>query len=284
MKLHILLLSAFLLLACSPSSQKSSKLRVISLAPSVTEYLYHIGLKDEVIGVTDHCIVPRDVDKKAISLGGMDPELELIIAKNPTIVFTVNDRPDVHKRLRAIGIKVVRVKSVTFEETLDSFTQIGKLLDKEEEAEQLISECRTSLKAAVGKFQESNQKVLLSIATLHDKPGKVAPWIAGSGNLYSFLLKQFKIKNAYDGEKSYLKLSTESLITSNPDIIFILTPYKLSAEKIKEELAAWKIVPEINAVKNQKIFFLGGDFMMLTGPRIPLIINEFEKALKAAQK
>ena len=77
--------------------------------------------------------------------------------------------------------------------------------------------------------------------------------------------------------------STESLLEINPDVIFILKHYEFSEELLVKELKAWQEkLPTVNAVKNKKIYVLGGDYMMLAGPRIPLIIRNFEEAMKKA--
>lgn len=289
----ILVLFSFYLFSCSPEGQppegksesESETLRVASLVPSITELLYELGLDKEIVAVTEHCIVPKHVDKAKLSTGAMNPTLESILEKEPSLVFSMTNRPDIQAKMRALGIRVEQVKTVTFEETMQYFDFVGKLVGKEVEAKALIESCRSSLDKAVLSVENKGQRALLSIASLYDKPGKANPWIAGQGNLYDDLLDHFKMKNAYQGEKNYLKLSTESLLELDPDVIFILKPFKMSPEIYAKELKAWQDkVPDLKAVKEQKIYVLGGDYMMLTGPRIPLIIRDFQEALQKVSK
>src|SRR5690349_10451083 len=44
--------------------------RIISLVPSQTEFLFHIGLRDEIVGITRFCIHPKDKVGAVEKIGG----------------------------------------------------------------------------------------------------------------------------------------------------------------------------------------------------------------------
>ena len=281
-----ILLMLLLLCSCSPkSAEREGSVRIVSLAPSITELLYYYQLHDQIAGFTEHCVVPEGVDRSKLTIGSMTPSLEKILTVEPTLVFTSNNRPEIQDKLKNLGIAVEKVDVLSFEDSMDSFRKIGQLLDCDKKAEELIGKCRKTLEKAVQSVNAGDKKVMLSISTIYDQPGKVSPWIAGDNNIYSDLLARFKVGNAYTGKKAYLKISTESLLDLDPDVIFILKHFKLPQETVDRELKAWKDrMPELKAVKNGNIYILDGDYMMLTGPRIPLIIRDFESALIKAFK
>ena len=47
-------------LAASPRNSSPDKLRIVSLAPSVTEILFAMDLGDSLVGVTDRCDYPAE--------------------------------------------------------------------------------------------------------------------------------------------------------------------------------------------------------------------------------
>src|SRR5438067_803186 len=60
--------------------------RVVSLVPSLTETLFDIGAGDAVVGVTDFCILPPQLDR--LRLGGTkNPRVEAIRALAPDLVY-----------------------------------------------------------------------------------------------------------------------------------------------------------------------------------------------------
>ncbi len=44
--------------------------RIISLVPSLTELLFHLGLDEEIVGVTRYCILPEKKVASKIKIGG----------------------------------------------------------------------------------------------------------------------------------------------------------------------------------------------------------------------
>jgi iron complex transport system substrate-binding protein len=60
--------------------------RVVSLAPSITEILYAIGLNDEIVGVTEFCDYPPAAMQKP-KVGYTHPNIEVIVTLQPDLVL-----------------------------------------------------------------------------------------------------------------------------------------------------------------------------------------------------
>src|ERR1700752_4858196 len=61
--------------------------RIVSLAPSLTETIYALGLQDRLVGDTDYCDYPADAQKKTKVGGGINPSLEIIASLHPDLVL-----------------------------------------------------------------------------------------------------------------------------------------------------------------------------------------------------
>jgi iron complex transport system substrate-binding protein len=61
--------------------------RIVSLAPSLTETLYALGLQDRLVGDTDYCDFPPDAQHKPKVGGALNPSLEAIVALRPDLVL-----------------------------------------------------------------------------------------------------------------------------------------------------------------------------------------------------
>ncbi len=69
--------------------------RIVSMAPSITETLYALGLGDRVVGVTRDCHYPPEVEnvKKTGNVGGYyDPNFEAIVALKPDLVIMLEEQ------------------------------------------------------------------------------------------------------------------------------------------------------------------------------------------------
>jgi iron complex transport system substrate-binding protein len=82
--------------------------RIISLAPSLTEILYALGAGDAVVGVTDYATYPPEVEAKPSVGGGINPNLEVIVALKPDLIFVSADanRWDTITQLEQLQIPV----------------------------------------------------------------------------------------------------------------------------------------------------------------------------------
>src|SRR5258708_32825367 len=61
--------------------------RIVSLAPSLTETVYALGLQDHLVGDTEFCDYPADAQKKTKVGGETNPSLEILANYNPAIVL-----------------------------------------------------------------------------------------------------------------------------------------------------------------------------------------------------
>ena len=69
--------------------------RIISLVPSQTELLFHLGLDKEVIGITKFCIYPTDWKiKKTIVGGTKNFKIDLIKEINPDLIIANKEEND----------------------------------------------------------------------------------------------------------------------------------------------------------------------------------------------
>src|SRR5215212_10182475 len=99
-KINAVSLFCLILMALAPLSSSvsaSSALypqRVVSLAPSVTETLFALGLGNRLVGVTNYCDYPAEALKLPKIGGFMNPSLETIVSKRPDLVIGVSSATD----------------------------------------------------------------------------------------------------------------------------------------------------------------------------------------------
>ena len=101
MLLHLVLLAA---LVAPPQ-------RIISLAPSITEILFALGVGDRVVGVSSYCDYPPEATRIERIGTFLQPNVERILTKHPDLVIGVpspDNRAPV-ERLETLGRRVLIV-------------------------------------------------------------------------------------------------------------------------------------------------------------------------------
>ena len=97
---------------------RGDDLRIISLAPNLTEILFELGLGDQIVGVTNYCTYPPEALEKEKVGGFINPNLEKIVSLEPDLVVSEHwPSSKTVPRLREFGLQVSEVISPrSFEE------------------------------------------------------------------------------------------------------------------------------------------------------------------------
>src|SRR3989344_6474910 len=113
--------------------------RIISLAPSNTEILYALDAQDRLAAVTRYCDYPREANKKPRIGGWLDINDELVKSYNPDLVLTSTFvQNKITSRYKKSKMNIVALMPTTLKGVFDSITKIGKLVEKEKEAKDLV--------------------------------------------------------------------------------------------------------------------------------------------------
>ena len=111
--------------AASSPKHRGGYERIVSLAPSITEDLYTLGLMDRVVGVTRFCDYPPEALDKTKIGGYTDPNYEAIIALKPDLIIMLAEHEEPRKRLGKLGFDIVSVNHKSIEGILESIEAIG---------------------------------------------------------------------------------------------------------------------------------------------------------------
>ncbi len=244
--------------------------RIVSLAPSVTELIFAVGAGDKVVGVTEYDTYPEEV-KDLPKVGGFKgPNIELITAQEPDIVFasTLSGKEEM-ETLEKMGIPVVMIEAKSIDNIYESIEMLGKITNKEEKAQTIVNEMKS-------KIQEISEKVKdkpkVKVFNLVDINGN---WTAGKGTFIHELVNLAGGQNIAEDTDGWVQYSIEELVSKNPDAI-VMPSYAGDVETIKN-MEGYK---ETNAVKNNNIYVVSNDDIISRATnRIVLGLEEIAKFL-----
>ena len=251
-------------------------LRLVSLAPSITETLYALGLGDRVIAVTRYCEFPPEVMTKS-RLGTMSElSVEALLALQPDLVLLLEGHEDTVQRLGKLGIRALTVRHATLEQVLQSFPAIGRVCGVPGAGEQLAATLRAQLgrvHLAVG--QRPLARVLVSTLREQGSNGLSGVRIAGRDGLYNELIRLAGGRNVYEGPLAYPAVSVESLRLLAPDVVVELVPTGFS---VQDALNAWRSETAIPAVRAERVHALG-TLAVVPGPRLGQTVEQLARLL-----
>lgn len=271
---QIIIQLLIVLLTSSCNSNTSSnihagELRIVSLVPSITEEVISLGLKNNIVGATSYCSITKN--KKDLIIGSaISINIEKILLIKPSIVFASGLISDVNiNALKRNGINVYQFDKVTsFEDICKNYTRLGELLGKKDLAKSLISKYKKNIDSLI--FTLPNHKNKLSmVIQIGVKPlSIVIPHTFM--NDYTTILGYENIANDF----STITTSRETIISRNPDIIFIATMGELS----NREKELWESYKDLKASKNNNIFTIDANIACM-----PTVFS-FAKTLEAMTK
>jgi len=117
--------------------------RIVSLIPSITETLCHLGLADALVGVTAYCVEPRAVVREKTRIGGeKDPDLTAIRALQPDLVIAnVEENVREHvETLRGWDIPVWVTYPRTVAQGLAMIRELGELTHTAARAQAILAD------------------------------------------------------------------------------------------------------------------------------------------------
>jgi len=225
--------------------------RIISLVPSQTEFLYDIGLTDEVVGITKFCIHPNDWFKTKTRVGGTKTvNFDKIKALNPDLIIA-NKEENTQSEIEALQkLYTVYVSDIfTLENAYQMMKDIGMMTDKIEETEKVI----TSIQSNFEGVKQINKKVLYLIWR--------EPFMAAGQNTFiNHLLLKCGLENSVLNKTSrYNELTKAQITAMDLDYIFLSSePYPF-----KE-----KHIDELNQITNAKVILVDGEIFSWYGSRL----------------
>jgi iron complex transport system substrate-binding protein len=241
----------------------SNPLRIVSLAPNITEILYALDLGDQVVGVTEFSNYPEAAKEKPRVGTYVASSIEKIISLSPDLIIGTfgGTRKETVSRLEGLGYPVFVTKSENMEAVMVMIENIGMITNREQQARALATGLRRRIKAVVDAVAGADRPLVF--LQINAKPLMTV----GGGSFHDELILLAGGENLAGGtDARYPQYSIEDVVKREPDYILISTMNRSGLfEKQKAEWMRWANIP---AVRNHKILFIDSDLIDRASPRI----------------
>lgn len=253
--------------------------RIVSLAPSITETLFAIGLDEEIAGVTNFCNYPPKAKTKRRTGGLIDQNFETILDIEPDLVIAMPCHAENVAKLKRLGIRTLTIQNETIGQMLKSIEVIGKATGKEKEAKKLAGRLKKELALSRSTLPESRRPRVLIVVGRN--PGTLQSiYVAGKNTFFSELLDITGGRNVFgDVDIKYPQPSLEELISRNPRIIIESAVGNYKPSEIRRMVSEWNALGDVDAVKHHRVYVWTEDYVTIPGPRLPLLLKKLRGTL-----
>ncbi len=188
--------------------------RIVSLLPSLAETVCELGQCQRLVGVDRYTNYPTSVQTLPKVGGGLDPNIEAIVALKPDVVLmAVSSRSG--ERLQALGIPVVALEPKTHADVQRVLLTLGQLLE--------VADAQRIWRAIDAGVSAAAQSVPPSARTMRVYfEVNDGPYAAGEASFMGETLTRLGVKNIVPRSLGdFPKLNPEYVVRANPDLIMV---------------------------------------------------------------
>jgi iron complex transport system substrate-binding protein len=252
--------------------------RIVSLAPSMTETVFALGLQARLAGVTDHCDYPPE----ALSLprvgGGLTPSLERIVELKPDLVLatTLLNRRETVNSLDRLGVPVFAAQDPqTVDDVLLEIAAVAGALGASEQGAALVAEMRGRLDALEQALAGRAPRRVLFIVW-HD------PLITiGRSTFIADALRRAGGLSVIDVEPDWPRISLEEVTRLDPEVLVFASSHSEAVRQTFESLATRPAWQGLAAVKLRQYAVIS-DAVNRPAPRLLEAIADLARQLHPA--
>lgn len=235
---------------------------IVSLAPSVTEIIFALGLQDRLVGISSACDYPPET--RGIPKVGdfAAPDIELIYALKPEWVIATDFRDaEAREAIRLSGAKTLRVEQRSIEDVLDAIETIGDAAGVPGVARAYADDLRQRLaRATVDVPDDERPRVFVELSS---QPLTTA----GKGSFLDDLIHRAGGRNiAHDVGQPWPTVSPDYVVSKDPEIIIVTHAATADTRHVIAARIGWS---GVSAVKSGYIVTdLNADLISRPGPRL----------------
>ncbi len=228
--------------------------RIVSLVPSQSQYLWDLGLKDELVGISKFCIYPDDMFRTVTRVGGTkNVDIGKILELKPDLVIgnkEENVKEQIEELEKHVPVWMSDVNSL--DDACHMMLELGKICGKENESVKMVGEIKASLSRVKGLF--GGKRIAYFIWN--------KPYMVAASNTYIHNVLEFLgCENVFKEEQRYPETTLEKIQQLNTELCLLSSePFPFTnahREEIQKALPHAKVI-----VVSGEIFSWYGSYLL----------------------
>ena len=188
--------------------------RIVSVLPSLTEMVCHLGACARLVGVDRYSNHPESVRKLPQVGGGLDPSVEAIVALRPDLVLAASSSPAL-ERLQSLGIRVAALEPKNLADAERVMLALGKVLGVPD-AQRRWQQVDASVQAVARALPPRLRGVRVYFEVNN------APYAASESSFIGETLARLGVKNIVPASLGpFPRINPEFVVRNDPDLIMV---------------------------------------------------------------
>jgi len=248
--------------------------RIVSLAPSVTESIYALGLENLLVGDTDYCDYPEAARKLHKVGGATNPSLEEIAQLKPDIVLVIKslNRLETVQQLERLGIATYSTDPHNLDEIRGSVHRLAEVLGNPAAGEALDAALLEREKLLQQKLQRVQPARALFVVWTD-------PLISvGKHTFIADALTHAGATSVADSWQDWPHISLEEVVRLQPQFLIFASSHSEQVARDVDALAkrpGWDL---LDAVKNRRYVVIS-EAINRPAPRLFSAVEELARQL-----
>jgi len=242
--------------------------RIISFIPAVTEMLFALGVGDRVVAVGSFDRYPPAIEKLPRVGALLDPDLERILSLRPDLVTVYGSQTDLKAQLERAKVPIFAYSHAELSDVTKTILDLGDRVGRAERARELTGEIERALadvRRRVAAIPRPRTLIVfgresLSLRGIYASGGYgfVHDMVtaAGGDNIFADLKQQA------------VQATAELIIARRPEVILELRAEPLTPDQQAKELATWKQLSSVPAVRDGRVHIIADPRVVVPGPRV----------------
>jgi len=238
---------------------RSPALRVISMAPHVTELLFAAGGGERVVGAVEYSDYPEAANRIPRIGSNRQIDIERVMALKPDLIVAWMHGSSERQidMVKQLGIPVYHSDPQTLEGIPDSLERLGQLMGTEATARPAAAALRGKLASLRATY--AGRSPVRTFYQVWDKP----LYTLNGRHIVTDALRLCGGENIFDKLPVIAPVVTvEGVLEADPEAVFG------SAEKDYGGVNLWRQYPTMKAVRNGNLFTVDGNLLNRAGPRM----------------
>ena len=263
-----------LLLAAMPASA-TERLRIVSLAPSLTEIAYAAGAGPALVGTVEYSDHPAEARALPRVGDGWSVDVERVMALRPDVVLAWSSgTPQATiERLEAVGLRVVAVPTFRLADVPAALRLVGRLAGTPAVAEEAAKRFDGEVDRL--RRRHADASVLTVFIQIDDQP----LFTVGGRHVLSEVVELCGGRNVFaDLAQVAPQVDFEAVLARDPQVILS------TDDTVADPAALWRRWPQLESVRAGTIYPLPSDLVARATPRLTQGVAATCSALEDARR
>ena len=247
--------------------------RVVSLAPSITEMLFALGLDEQIVGVTEFCDFPTAAKTKS-KVGYANPNLESLIALRPELIVAPREfhRANVLAKLEELKIPVLLLEATSVENIFSHIHTLGRIFDRSTEAHAMTAAMRNRM-AEISRRTESLPRIRV-LYVINSQP---LITVGPGSYIHQMIGLAGGINIASGANAPYPRLTMETVLKEDPEVLIF--PMGSVETVPRREQQEWQRWTTLTAVQQNRLREVSANALNRPGPRVMEGLEELVRVI-----